>query len=637
MVRGGVVWRLEEGFSRFVKGSRVELRLQEGPLRQTLDVYPAALPDRSKPIAWHLRAVRSFSGRELGDLRWRLRPESSVQMRILFAGGAFLGNFRVPAEHFAVQWDLALDAESSAGKAASVLLFGIDGKTRFTESWVTLFPENVRILDAIYRAWRSYASPLDAREVLTMPQGQVIRRRWRGRVQIQMGMEWDLGLGWALPGATSLARIRKQLAAGASAGARFRVAEEGEFTLQLRKRDARIEFRLRRHGQRTAETRISAALSAGSRIQLTRLGPPTSGALRVLSEGLAGPVRTKVNRILRDAVVRRFQIGLAWEKIRWKRRNTLLGAVWSNPQPESFQAAYQELLRGSLPLAQDGLRLSGRFERVRGKRMTVTLNIFNWRVVQKTTEQITTDALIVDPAGNLVHEQTTTLEAKRHRWDEIQFIRLLHREISGPEGRSREFLWTYGHKDAFEHQKLRQALRMLLQTQIIPDFALPPVSVFPLNVDLLVATRFSAEGLERVRRADPDSQWEALVRSLELSEADRYAGKTFWRDWIDHPQVRESIDRDPVHTHLESRYPLARRTDFERRQVVSAYLRSRRFLRLLENWREGDKDLLKNLKGGLDLPIFIFFHLLCPARLRTSGTLMSGDFEQAWGDPELLA
>ena len=45
---------------------------------------------------------------------------------------------------------------------------------------------------------------------------------------------------------------------------------------------------------------------------------------------------------------------------------------------------------------------------------------------------------------------------------------------------------------------------------------------------------------------------------------------------------------------------------------------------------------MKAFSVGLDLPIFVFFHLLCPVELRDSGVLMTGDVEQVWGNEELL-
>ena len=45
-----LTWRLEGGYSRFIEGSRVELRLEKKPFRHSLDVSPSGLIHRSQPI-----------------------------------------------------------------------------------------------------------------------------------------------------------------------------------------------------------------------------------------------------------------------------------------------------------------------------------------------------------------------------------------------------------------------------------------------------------------------------------------------------------------------------------------------------------------------------------------------------------
>jgi hypothetical protein len=229
------------------------------------------------------------------------------------------------------------------------------------------------------------------------------------------------------------------------------------------------------------------------------------------------------------------------------------------------------------------------------------------------------------------------LEKTRYRWDEVQFLRLLYREVARENEPTTEFLWTYGHQQRFSHDSLQGLLRMVLRMGLIPEFSLPTPSVFPLNVNLLLVTSFSPEGLSKVRHANRKQQWRALVGALEIAEPERYEEETFWRDWIDHPEVRERVDEDPVQTHLATRYPLGGRSEFERKQVVSAYRRSKRFLSLLESWRSGEQSrILKAFSMGLDIPLFVFFHLLCPAGLRRSAGTMTGDWEQAWGEADLL-
>ena len=115
-------WRLEEGYSRFIEGSRIELRLKQGPLSENLEISPKGLIDRSQPIELVFQAARTFTGTDAAGLAWRLRPEAAIRALVLFAGNAFLGNFRVPSDSFAVQWDLEAQAEGSVGKPGRSLL-----------------------------------------------------------------------------------------------------------------------------------------------------------------------------------------------------------------------------------------------------------------------------------------------------------------------------------------------------------------------------------------------------------------------------------------------------------------------------------------------------------------------------------
>ena len=632
-----VIWRLEGGYSRFVSGSQVELRLEKKPFRQSLEVSPSGLINRSKPIDLIFRVTQGLKGRGPGGVGWRVNPEGVVRSVILFAGNAFLGNFRVPPDHFAIQWNLEVSTEASAGLDLPPFLVDVGAKTRLYHSWVTVFPEGTSLVRALQEGWRSYRNPLDPDEVLGMPERQVVRWRWSGRVRLAMGVEWALGAGWALPGTVPWLKIQKQLSSLAALGAHVEAVEEGEFNIQLRKRAGTIEFRLRRHRQRKRQASLSAGLHWGSQVRVVHLGPTAGGPLRILSKGLQEPLRRKINRLLKQAVGRRVEVALALESLRWRRTATMLAANWPRPQPEVFRKSYAELLAGSLPAPETGVEVSGRFERIRGRRVTVRFNVLHWVGLHKTTERESRQALLVSPAGDIVLEETEALEKTRYRWDEIQFLRLLHRETRQAGKRSQEFVWSYGQEGNFSHAALRQLLRMALHMGIFKEFSLPPRSTFPLRLQLLVGTRFSPAGLRQVRQATSQQKWEGLVRALQIAEPERYGKKTFWRDWIDHPELRERIDKDPVQTHLASRYPIGGRSSFQRQQVVAAYRRVKRFFSLLEGWE--NKELKKTLKVfslGLDIPIFVFFHLLCPLQHRTSGALMTGDWEQAWGERELL-
>jgi len=630
-------WRLEGGYSRFIEGSRVELRLEKKPFRHSLDVSPAGLIHRSQPMELIFRATRSFTGKGPGDVRWRVRPQGQVRAVILFAGNAFLGNFRVPPDHLAIQWDVEVSTEGSAGLSRVPLLMDIGAKTRLYHSWVTIFPEETSIARAMREAWRSYRNPLDAGEVLQMSEGQVVRWRWSGRVGLKVGVEWTLGPGWVLPGSIPMLNVQTGLSLGASLGARVEVVEEGEFNLQVRKRAGKIEFRLRRHRQRTRQAGLSAGVHFGNSLRVTRLGPNLQGPLRILSKGLSEPLKKKVNRVFKQALVRRLEVAIALERTRWKKRTTLLAVHWLQTEPDLFRRSYGRLLGGSLPTPETGMEVTGQFERIQGQRVTVRVNVFNWFGFQKTSERQSRQTLRVSPAGDIVIEATEELEKTRYRWDEIQFLRLLHRETLKGSERQQEFLWSFGKEGKFSQGALRRLLKMALQMGVFSEFSLPAPSAFPLTLQLLLGTRFFPAGIRTVRQASPEQKWVALVRALEIAEPERYGTATFWRDWIDNRDLRETIDQDPIQTHLVTRYPIKGRTSFQRQQVVAAYRRSKRFFSLLEGWKEEElKKVLKLFNLGLDMPIFVFFHLLCPPQQRRSGAVMTGDWEQVWGETEIL-
>ena len=630
-------WRLEEGYSRFIEGSRIELRLKQGPLSENLEISPKGLIDRSQPIELIFQAARTFTGTDAAGLAWRLRPDAAIRALVLFAGNAFLGNFRVPSDSFAVQWDLEAQTEGSVGKPGRSLLIELDGQSRLYQSWVTLFPDSTSMIQALHQAWKSYRSPLDAEEVLEMREGQVLRWRWNGRLRLDMGIEWSLAAGWSIPGKIPWMNLQKHLFSGASLGARFQVREAGEFSLQLRRRATRTELRVRRTRERGQESSFVAGVGLGSELRVSRLGPPAEGVLGTVARGLSQPLRKKMNRGLNRALTRNLEIALALEKRRWKRQAALLEASWSEDPGAVFLRDYSRLLRGVLPPPHSGAKFSGSFERIRGRRVTLHLSLLNWAGLERSREHEERQTFRISPTGDLVLENAREFRKTRHDWDEAQFLRLLDQETIEKGRRRRNFLWSYGREEEFSYAELQQFLKMALKMGVLNAFDLPARAHFPLTAQLVVVTRFSPGGLARVREASGRRKWEALVGSLEIVDPERYAEQTFWRDWIDSPELRSRIDRDPVQAYLATQYPVAGRSTFQRQQVVAVYRRAKRFFRILEHWKAAEHgEITKAFSGGLDLPIFVFFHLLCPTELRDSGVLMTGDIEQVWGNEELL-
>ena len=470
-----------------------------------------------------------------------------------------------------------------------------------------------------------------------MREGQVLRWRWNGRLRLSMGIEWSLAAGWSIPGKIPWVNLQKDLFSGASLGARFQVREAGEFSLQLRKRASRTELRVRRTRERVKESGFVAAVGLGSELRVSRLGPPVEGVLGTAARGLSQPLRKRVNRGLNRALTRNLEISLALEKRRWKRQAALLEASWSEDPSAIFLRDYSRLLRGALPPPHSGAKFSGSFERIRGRRVTLHLSLLNWAGLERSREHEERQTLRISPTGDLVLENAREFRKTRHDWDEAQFLRLLDQETIEKGRRRRNFLWSYGREEEFSYAELRQFLKMALKMGVLNAFDLPARAHFPLTAQLVVVTRFSPGGLARVREASWQRKWEALVGSLEIVDPERYAEQTFWRDWIDSPELRSRIDRDPVQAYLATQYPVAGRSTFQRQQVVAVYRRAKRFFRILEHWKAAEHgEITEAFSVGLDLPIFVFFHLLCPTQFRDSGVLMTGDTERVWGNKELL-
>ena len=336
-------------------------------------------------------------------------------------------------------------------------------------------------------------------------------------------------------------------------------------------------------------------------------------------------------------MVRRLQTSLSIELSRKRGQTRLFRVEWQSHQKQSVRFAYQYLLRGRLPSPLPGVRISGVFESVRQKSIRVALNVFDWMILrrEKSTRQIERASLT--PDGHLLIERADSLERLRETRRSRQLASVLLRDIEERERKSTNLRWSLAREGRFDRRRLRQWLRLGLHSRILDSATLPGRKRFPLRLRFLLVSEYSSAGLLRIRRASREDWWMTLIRVLEILAPERYGRPNHWRDWIDFPEVREAIDRDPVQSHLATRYPISGRRSVQRRQVVSEYLRARRFLDLLDGWKQGDRErLLRLLSARLDLPAFLFFSLLCPEDMRRGAAALQGDLEYVWGDPSLL-
>ncbi|MBI4445745.1 MAG: hypothetical protein HY645_07520 [Acidobacteria bacterium] len=624
------VWRLEKGYSRFLESSRLDLKLKQGTFRQELSFSPVGLLKRSQPLELTFRVVGTVSGSVAG-LRWRLRPDSSVRCLVLFKGNPFLGNYRVPPGHFAVQWDVEAALES----AALTGLVQAEAGTRLHHYWLQIFPDKLSVHEGALRAWEAYCNLFDAEEVSLMEEGQIAGCSWSGGVQAAMQMSWGLGVGWSLPD-FSFARLQQQFSAGVGASVRLRVEEKGSFSIRVRRTGDETQFVLRRSEERSRSAMASVGVHIESQIKVEDLHMPEPSAARIISGGLSAPVVHRLNITILKALSRRAEILFAIERSQWKRKGEILRAVWK-PTDAGLKESYSRLLQGVLPAPSSKLKVSGTWESVRGRRLSITLNLLNLVQFKSSRQRLSEQRVTLTPAGEILLEQAEILEKTQHHWDEVQFLTLLHRQLAHSEGDG-DFIWTLGREERFSHAELTWMLRLALQCRIVGEFNLPARSQFPLRAALILATRFSRQGLRKVRDASSEDRWKSLVRSLEIWQPDLYGQKSFHRDWIVSAQVRKRIDEDPVQAHLESRYPITGRTEPQRIQVVAAYRKAKAFLKLLELWSKGKKkEIFEAFTLGMDVPIFVFFHLLCPVAQRSSAALLTGEIEEAWGDITLFS
>jgi len=627
-------WRLEGGYSKFLEGSELEIQLVDGPFATALDLFPLSLVKQKKPIEFLFKARSTVSGASGAGLRWKLAPQAEIRGLLLFAGNPFLGNFRVPAGHFAVQWDIEAKAEASVGGEAGVpFLMGLEAGSRLYQSWVSIFSEPLSIADGFKAAWLRYRDPFNPADVQQMAEREVLRWRWKGHVQVRADFSWGVGAARSIPGSVPLVDFRKQLAGIAGLGASLVFREEGQFALQVRKQNGEQTLQVTRERSSRAQGAVSVGVQLNEPIRFNQLGFKEPEALEVISEGLGQPVVSRLNRICEEALTRRLRIALSVSREGWKNEKTVLRAVWREPGRADFIPAYCLLLEGRIPDAAPGLEVNSRLELVKGKSISVDFTFLDWlrlgNVKQRESKRIVT----IGPTGEIVMEECESLEKTAYRWDGIQFLSLVSREITRQEGHTASAFWTWAVEDAVSQERLRALLRMALHSGIIRQFSLPPKSTFPVRIRFVLGTKFSKSGLEEVKLASHFDKWKAVVRALELANPDKYARDLFWRDWIDYANLRSLIDREPVQANLITRYPIPDRTETERTIVVQTYRAAKRFLALLEHWKRDENGyVLRSFDLGIDVPIFVFFHLLCPPELKSSAAVLSGDIEQTWGD-----
>jgi len=623
MPRPSVRWRLEGGYSHLLDRARVEVTLEEGPTHQQLMLTPLGMSKR--PTELVLRVSHGFKARGPGNLRWKLEPGARIRAIVLQPGNAYLGNFRVPEGQFAIQWDVAGEVSSTALRRFSSMLVSAEAGSTVVQSWVTLLSGEVSLLSAIRQSWKSYVDPFDPKEVSRLSDRQVTKFRWSGRLGASIGVEWGIGTGWQVGASKAFLKLQTALKAQVALKAKLEISQSGSFALQLSRRDGEVRLSISedRRSQRLGRLAVRATLRNTIKLQ-----PQWS---------VLAPLLAPLNAKLAEAVAKRFEIAFVLESERSRRHHLLLSALWKRPTRALFVEEYGGLLSGSLPGLRPGLKVTGRIEVVRGERVDLALNLLSWIHLGKSSEKKRFFHVDLGPRGELTVEEGRFSRKTSYRWEELQLVSLLCAQRSSGTGSRNRIVWTFEKKREFRRAELVRLLKKALHLRSISEFELPGPKGFPLELELCWCSEFTEKGIEVVKSSLRQEKWNALVTALALAEPENYGPQGSVTDWISSSRVRESIDLNPVQSHLESIYPLRGRSASERKQVVSTYLRVKRLLHLAELWEQGDQDqLIDALDLGWEVPIFFWFHLLCPAEFRRSAVILRGGLNRVWGAPEVL-
>ncbi len=151
-----VRWRLQGGFSQLVEGTHVELLLTSKPARGVLDAVPLELLKGRGAVDLDFRAARTFRVRGPGGLRWELGPEGRIEARLLCADSAFLGNFRVPAGHYGVQWTVIGRVSGVAKRPAGPFLVQATAGSWINYTWVDMATADAAPENPCWRPGRAF-------------------------------------------------------------------------------------------------------------------------------------------------------------------------------------------------------------------------------------------------------------------------------------------------------------------------------------------------------------------------------------------------------------------------------------------------------------------------------------------------
>ncbi|UCF38002.1 MAG: hypothetical protein JSU96_03835, partial [Acidobacteriota bacterium] len=604
-----VRWVLKGGYSQFVTGSRLVVQYKPGPLKVDFDQSPVRLLRGQEPLEIAFRLSRTVTAESPEGLRWKLTPSGRIRALLIPSGGSFLGNHKVPKGHFGVQWTVEGEVNLSAGQARQRRFFQVRTGSRTSWIWVRLFETGGTLESVLQESWKGFVDPCSVAGVLGLPDSSFVTWSWSGSLNLSVALNLTVDRGWEVGRSAIAASLTAALGASAGIHASARVTRRGDFTLRLSRRRGKRELSILRRRQATVAGGLEVGVSLARKVQV-----------KAEQTGIQ-PLLSPVNRRLKQALARQLEIGLALSASSWKRKRIVLKLSWPDSLVEEsggqLRPVLNSVIKGRIPERTAEVLIEWSVELSKGRQHSIRINVLDWISLGRESTREEHLSVSATPKGDILITRGLSLEKVDYAWDVVQLMRLVETLEDGQEGLG-STEWDLMREGSFSRDQLSAILRAALHAQVLAELKLPPESEFPLDLSLTWVTRFSAEGLAAVRNCSVDTVRAALIRAFQLLEPERYRPGSFWRDWIDFPEVRKTVERNPAQAHLSSIYPVAGRSDVQRRTVVLRYRQIYSYLRMARSWREQKGSVRSLVEPRFEVPVFVLFHLLCPAQLRES-------------------
>jgi len=332
----GFKWKFDKGYAELLNTASVELKLEAGPSVTELEARPSTLFRGGKQLDLAFSLSRTLSGSAACGFAWVLEPAGRITAALIPEGAAYLGNFRVPAGHYGVQWKLNPSVSGAAIPGFTSAVSATAG-SRLTQTWVELFPLDTPLLQALRDTWSGCVDPFDPAGAVSLAPSQVLRWDWSGTFRMEAGFAWSLEKGWEVGVSNPLIRCRLPFRTGVEFSGQALLSTGGHFYIQLSNRNDTLKFSLIREGSTESGTGASIGIDFSS-----------SPSLKA-EAGLLDPLLEPPEKVLRDCLKRKFRISLNAEALKLGRRKMVLRAGWRIPVSSRAVEEYADLVTGRIP------------------------------------------------------------------------------------------------------------------------------------------------------------------------------------------------------------------------------------------------------------------------------------------------